>query len=121
MDDYDVHFSTSDIDDHCTCGSDQQKLQLREPRFRAITPIREAVDRLNRVLEHHDDDNGPADLNAIDLYCELARARELLDAAQVDLTGEAVERHHRLNGLAELSGIPYGTVKRWAKQARDNG
>lgn len=76
--------------------------------------MREVVRRLCGVLEVHDDEFENLDL--LELYCELAKVRQALDAAQIDLTKEVVEEGRILKAFAAQSGIAYGTVQRWARQ-----
>lgn len=84
-----------------------------EPKYPAITLIREVSERLNELLNRHDDESRSLDL--MDIFCEVATVREALDAVQIELTGEAVKDQRILKVFAKRSGIPYGTVTRWAR------
>lgn len=84
-----------------------------EPQYQAITLIREVSERLNAFLDRHDDEARSLDL--MDIFCEVATVRDALDAVQVELAGEAVKDQRILKVFAERSGIPYGTVTRWAR------
>lgn len=91
----------------------QNTLTPSVPQFQAITLIREVSERLIGLLDRHDDESRSLDL--MDVFCEVAVVREVLEAVQVELTGEAVKDQRILKVFAERSGIPYGTVTRWAR------
>src|SRR5699024_344758 len=82
-------------------------------RLVPITSIRQVSERLNELLDRHDDELCRLDL--IDVFCEVAQVREVLDAVQVELTGEAVKDRRILKVFAEQSGIPYRRVVGWAR------
>lgn len=78
-----------------------------------MTSIREVSQRLNELLDRHDDELCGVDV--MEAFCEVAKVREALDAVQIELTGEAVKDQRILKVFAEQSGIPYRTVTKWAR------
>lgn len=116
MDSYDTTLNVSESAYPCAAEGCQECPPCRPPapKYRAVTPVREVVQQLHGLLEVHDDEFENLDL--MELYCELAKVRQVLDAAQVDLTKEVVEEGRILKAFAEHSGIAYGTVQRWARQ-----
>lgn len=116
MDSYDAMLNDSGSAYPCAMEGCQECSQCRPPapKYRAVAPVREVVQQLHGLLEVHDDEFENLDL--MELYCELAKVRQVLDAAQVDLTKEVVEEGRILKAFAAQSGIAYGTVQRWARQ-----
>lgn len=116
MDTYDTTLNASVPAYRCTVERCPECSPRRPPapKYRAVAPVREVAHRLNALLDVHDDDFENLDL--MELYCELVKVRQVLGAAQVDLTKEVVEEGRILKTFAEQSGIAYGTVQRWARQ-----
>lgn len=105
MDSYDTTLNASDSAYRCAMEGCQEcsPRRLPAPKYRAVAPVREVAQRLRDLLDVHDGEFENLDL--MELYCELAKVRHALDAAQIDLTKEVVEEGRILKAFAEQSDI----------------